>query len=163
MKRVLYPGSFYPFTNGHLDLVERASRLFDEVVVAVAVNPGKTPMFQLREREALIDECCRHLSNVRVVSFQGLVVDAVDQFQAQAVLRGLRAFSDFEYEMQMALMNRSMRSNCETIFMMPEADNSFVSSRMVKEVAAFGGEFAHCVPPPVARAVREKLQTGKEK
>lgn len=163
MKRVLYPGSFDPFTNGHLDLVERASRLFDEVIVAVAVNPGKNPMFSLKEREALIDECCCHLSNVRVVSFQGLVVDAVDLFQAQAVLRGLRAFSDFEYEMQMALMNRSMHSNCETIFMMPEADNSFVSSRMVKEVAAFGGKFAHCVPPAVARAVREKLQMEGKK
>ena len=156
MKRVMYPGSFDPFTNGHLDLVERASRLFDQVVVAVAVNPGKTPMFTLAEREKLIIECCRHLDNVEVVSFEGLLVDAITELKAQAVLRGLRAFSDFEYELQMALMNRSMRADCETVFMMPSEGNSFISSRMVKEVARLGGDFDHCVPAPVAAAVRAR-------
>ena len=112
MKRVLYPGSFDPVTNGHLDLVERASRLFDQVIVAVAVNSGKTPMFNLEERKQLIKACCGHLENVEVVTFEGLIVDAIQQYNAQAILRGLRAFSDFEYELQMALMNRSMREEC---------------------------------------------------
>ena len=104
MKRVLYPGSFDPVTNGHLDLVERASRLFDQVIVAVAVNSGKTPMFDLEERKQLIKACCSHLDNVEVVTFEGLIVDAIRQYEAQAILRGIRAFSDFEYELQMALM-----------------------------------------------------------
>lgn len=158
MKRVMYPGSFDPFTNGHLDLVERASRLFDQVVVAVAVNPGKKPMFSLSEREKLIEECCAHLGNVEVVSFEGLLVDAIGRLQVQAILRGLRAFSDFEYELQMALMNRSMRADCETIFMMPEEGNSFISSHMVREVAMLGGHFEHCVPAPVAAAVRARCE-----
>lgn len=157
MKRVLYPGSFDPFTNGHLDLVERASKLFDQVIVAVAINSEKQPMFTLAEREEIILECCRHLNNVQVVSFQGLLVDAIIDLKAQAVLRGLRAFSDFEYELQMALMNRSLRESCETLFMMPSAANSFVSSKMVKEVATLGGDFGQFVPPPVIRAVRRKL------
>ncbi|MBO5688709.1 MAG: pantetheine-phosphate adenylyltransferase, partial [Lentisphaeria bacterium] len=114
MKSVLYPGSFDPVTNGHLDLVERASRLFDRVVVAVAVNSGKTPMFNLEERKQLIKACCGHLDNVEVVTFEGLIVDALQKYNAQALLRGIRAFSDFEYELQMALMNRSMREECET-------------------------------------------------
>ncbi len=160
MKRVLYPGSFDPFTNGHLDLVERAAKLFDEVTVAVAVNIDKQPMFNLSERENIIEECCRHLSNVRVVSFDGLLVDAVKNMNVQAILRGLRAFSDFEYELQMALMNRSLSSKCETIFMTPTANNSFVSSRMVKEVACFGGDYAQYVPAPVVRAMQEKLKKG---
>ncbi len=158
MKRVLYPGSFDPFTNGHLDLVERASKLFDQVIVGVAVNNDKQPMFNLEEREAIIVECCRHLDNVTVVSFQGLLVDAIETFDAQAVLRGLRAFSDFEYELQMALMNRSLREECETIFMMPSTNNSFVSSKMVKEVASLGADFAQFVPEPVVRAVTAKLE-----
>ncbi len=157
MKRVLYPGSFDPFTNGHMDLVERAAQLFDQVIVAVAINLEKHPMFDLVEREKIIEECCRHLHNVQVVSFQGLLVDAMVRLNAQAVLRGLRAFSDFEYELQMALMNRSLRAECETIFMMPTANNSFVSSRMVKEVACLGGDFAQYVPAPVVKAVRRKL------
>lgn len=163
MKRVLYPGSFDPFTNGHLDLVERAAKLFDEVTVAVAVNIDKHPMFNLIERENIIEECCRHLGNVRVVSFDGLLVNEIERLNVQAILRGLRAFSDFEYELQMALMNRSLRSECETIFMTPTPNNSFVSSRMVKEVASFGGDFAQYVPEPVACAMRKKLAAGEGK
>ena len=157
MKSVLYPGSFDPFTNGHLDLVIRARQLFDRVVVGVAVNSGKQPLFTLEERKQLIEKSCSLLTNVEVVTFTGLLVDAIDDFNVQAVLRGLRAFSDFEYELQMALMNRSMRSNCETIFMMPSADNSFVSSRMVKQIACFGGQFDHCVPPPAAAALQRRI------
>ena len=157
MKSVLYPGSFDPFTNGHLDLVVRAGQLFDRVVVAVAVNSGKSPMFTLEERKNLIEQSCRQLAHVEVVTFTGLLVDAIDRFDAQAVLRGLRAFSDFEYELQMALMNRNLKPQCETIFMMPTLKNSFVSSSRVKEIAMLGGRIENYVPAPVAKAIRIKL------
>ncbi len=156
MKSVLYPGSFDPFTNGHLDLVIRARQLFDRVVVAVAVNPGKNPMFTLDERKQLIEKSCSLLANVEVVTFEGLLVEAIDNFKAQAVLRGLRAFSDFEYELQMALMNRNLKPQCETIFMMPTLKNSFVSSSRIKEIAMLGGKIEKYVPKPVAEAVRLK-------
>lgn len=157
MKKVLYPGSFDPFTIGHFDLVERACKLFDEVIVGVAVNPGKNPLFTLKEREELIAESCKDFSNVKVISFEGLLIDAVQELKADAVLRGLRAFSDFEYELQMALTNRSMLDSCETIFMMPNANTSFISSHMVKEVAFLHGNFAPYVPNAVADAIRKKL------
>lgn len=157
MKRVLYPGSFDPFTIGHFDLVERACKLFDEVIVAVAVNPGKNPLFSLQERAELISASCKQFNNVKVVSFEGLLVDAVPRLQADAVLRGLRAFSDFEYELQMALTNRSMLDSCETIFMMPNANTSFISSHMVKEIAFLQGKFEPYVPAVVAEAIHKKL------
>lgn len=157
MKSVLYPGSFDPLTNGHLDLVLRASRLFDRVIVAVGTNLEKHPMFSREERETLFRECCVEVPNVEVVSFDGLTVDALTRFDANAVLRGLRAFSDFEYELQMALMNRSLKEECETIFMMPTANNSFVSSSLVKEVARHGGDFSQYVPKVVAEAIMLKL------
>ena len=157
MKSVLYPGSFDPFTNGHLDLVIRAGQLFDRVVVAAAVNSGKNPMFTLEERKLLIEKSCAQLPHVEVVTFTGLLVDALDRFSAQAVLRGLRAFSDFEYELQMAFMNRNLKPQCETIFMMPTLKNSFVSSSRVKEIAMLGGQIEDYVPEPVAAAVRAKL------
>ena len=157
MKSVLYPGSFDPLTNGHLDLVERASRLFDRVIVAVGTNLEKHPMFSREEREALFRECCRELPNIEVVSIDGLTVDALERFEANALLRGLRAFSDFEYELQMALMNRSLKEECETIFMTPTTNNSFVSSSLVKEVARHGGDFAQYVLEVVAEAIMLKL------
>lgn len=163
MKSVLYPGSFDPFTNGHLDLVIRAGQLFDRVVVAVAVNSGKSPMFTLEERKELIAQSCSQLPHVEVVTFTGLLVDALERFEAQAVLRGLRAFSDFEYELQMALMNRNLKPQCETIFMMPTLKNSFVSSSRVKEIAMLGGKIENYVPEPVAAAVRTKLAKSAER
>ena len=158
MKSVLYPGSFDPFTNGHLDLVSRARQLFDRVVVVVGVNAEKYPLFSLEERKQLIEQSCAQLTNVEVVTYKGLMVDAIDLFKAQAILRGLRAFSDFEMELQMALLNRNLKPQCETIFMMPTLKNSFVASSRVKEIAQLGGNIANYVPPPVAEAVYAKLK-----
>ena len=158
MRNVLYPGSFDPLTNGHLDLIARASKLFDRVIVAVAINSEKHPMFSIEERVQMIEEACAEYPNVCAVPVCGLLVDALEKYQANAILRGLRAFSDFEYELQMALMNRSLRDDCETIFMMPTTNNSFVSSRLVKEVATLGADYSKYVPPAVARRIAEKLQ-----
>ena len=157
MKTVLYPGSFDPFTNGHYDLVCRAAQLFDKVIVAVAVNAGKSPMFSLEERRHLIEKCCANLPSVEVVVIEGLLVDSLERYGVQAILRGLRAFSDFEYELQMALTNRSMLASCETIFMMPNANTSFISSHMVKEIAFLKGKFEPYVPAVVADAIPKKL------
>jgi len=161
MKTVLYPGSFDPFTNGHLDLVERAGLLFDRVIVAVAVNAAKSPIFSMQERCELIRQSCRDLEHVEVVAIDGLLVDSLEYYGADAILRGLRAFSDFEYELQMALLNRNLKRKCETIFMMPTLKNSFVSSTLVKEVARLGGNFEEYVPPPVAQALKKKLDINK--
>ncbi len=162
-RTVLYPGSFDPLTNGHLDLIDRACKLFDHVIVGVAHNAEKNPFFTPEERVGLIERCVAHYNNVRVVHFDGLVVDAVLRFRASALLRGLRAISDFEYELQMALMNRSLKTDCETIFMTPTPKNSFVSSRVVREVAALGGRFEQFVPAPVAELVKEKLHAAVRK
>ncbi len=155
-RTVLYPGSFDPLTNGHLDLIDRASKLFDHVIVGVAHNPEKTPFFTYTERIDLIRQCTGHYRNVEVIHFEGLVVDAVVRYKANALLRGLRVISDFEYELQMALMNRSLKTDCETIFLTPTPKNSFVSSRVVREVASFGGRFEQFVPAPVAEAMKLK-------
>ncbi len=160
MKTVIYPGSFDPFTNGHLDLVVRAGKLFSRVIVAVGCNPEKNPMFTPDERVELIRKCCADVPHVSVATFHGLLVDAIQEFQADAVLRGLRAFSDFEYELQMALMNRSLNRECETIFMMPKQENSFVSSRMVKEIAMFGGDFRSYVPPEEIPYIEARLRAA---
>ena len=156
MKTVLYPGSFDPFTNGHYDLVCRAAQLFDRVIVAVAVNAGKSPMFSLEERRKLIEKCCADLPSVEVVVIEGLLVNSLERYGVQAILRGLRAFSDFEYELQMALMNRNLRKGCETIFMTPTLKNSFVSSSLVKEIAKYGGELDSYVPSPVLEAIKAR-------
>jgi pantetheine-phosphate adenylyltransferase len=161
MKTVLYPGSFDPFTNGHYDLVCRAAQLFDRVIVAVAVNAGKSPMFSLEERRHLIEQCCANLPSVEVVVIEGLLVDSLERYGVQAILRGLRAFSDFEYELQMALMNRNLRPQCETIFLTPTLKNSFVSSSLVKEIARYNGDYSSYVPGPVAEAISKKRPSNK--
>ena len=135
MRTAIYPGSFDPFTNGHLDLVQRASRLFDRVIVAVAKSDGKHPLFQLEERKALIEQGIRSMPNVEVDTFDGLLVDYVQKRSAQAVLRGLRAVSDFEFEFQMALMNRKLNDSFETIFMMPKDTYTFLSSNSKSDTA----------------------------
>ena len=158
MKTVLYPGSFDPVTNGHFDVIKRAAALFDKVVVAAAVNGEKTPLFTFDERVRLLKEVCKDLPNVEIVSFQGLLVNALAEFDACAVIRGLRAVSDFEYEFQMALMNRELNHKCETLFMMPSPDYSFVSSKLIKEIARCKGDISAFVPPCVADAIYAKFK-----
>ena len=158
MRTVIYPGSFDPLTNGHLDVVERASKLFDRVIVAVAANADKRPMFTQAERKRQITAAVKSQTNVEVASFKGLLVDFADQYRAQAIIRGLRAVSDFEFEFQLALMNRKLNEEIETIFMMPRESYTFLSSRLVKEIAGLGGDISSFVPPNVERALRRKLK-----
>ena len=157
MRTVIYPGSFDPLTNGHLDIVQRAARLFDRVIVAVAKNESKSPTFDMAERLALARESLVDLANVEIDSFEGLLVDYVEQQGGQAVIRGLRAVSDFEFEFQLALMNRKLNERVETIFMMPKDTYTFLSSRIVKEIARLGGDVRAFVPPPVVRELRKKF------
>ncbi|MBL9139167.1 MAG: pantetheine-phosphate adenylyltransferase [Verrucomicrobiales bacterium] len=151
------PGSFDPITNGHLDVVQRASRLFDRVIVAVAASEAKRPLFTLDERLDLVRKAVRHLPNVEADAFSGLLVEYARTQSAHAVVRGLRAVSDFEFEFQLALMNRKLNDQVETIFMMPRESNTFLSSRLVKEIATLGGDVAEFVPQPVLEALRAKL------
>lgn len=151
------PGSFDPITNGHLDVVQRASRLFDRVIVAVAASEAKRPLFTLDERLELVRKAVRHLPNVHADAFSGLLVEYAQAQSAHAVVRGLRAVSDFEFEFQLALMNRKLNDQIETIFMMPRESNTFLSSRLVKEIAILGGDVAEFVPQPVLEALRAKL------
>ena len=163
MKRIaIYPGSFDPLTNGHLDVVQRAARLFDRVVVAVAKNEGKNPLFTLNERLVLVQKSIAHLPNVEADSFDSLLVEYVVSRQAQAIVRGLRAISDFEFEFQLALMNRKLNENIETIFMMPKDTYTFLSSRIVKEIARLGGDVGGFVPAHVQAALTEKFSSLKK-
>ena len=161
MRTVIYPGSFDPVTNGHLDVIERAAKLFDRVIVAVAENDGKNPLFTLAERAALVRRAVRHLPHVEADVFEGLLVDYCARRKAEAIIRGLRAVSDFEFEFQLALMNRKLNENVETIFMMPKETYTFLSSRMVKEIARLGGDVSAFVPPHVQAALRKKLNPRK--
>ncbi|GAA3543834.1 pantetheine-phosphate adenylyltransferase [Zobellella aerophila] len=156
--RVIYPGTFDPITNGHLDLIERASLLFDEVVVGVAFSPSKRPLFELEERVELVKEVTAALGNVTVVGFSGLLVDFAKNHQANVLIRGLRAVSDFEYEFQLANMNRRLMPTLESVFLTPAEENSFISSTLVKEVAIHGGNIDQFVPAAVAEAVANKLR-----
>jgi pantetheine-phosphate adenylyltransferase len=157
MRTVVYPGSFDPLTNGHLDLVQRAAKLFDRVIVAVAKSESKTPLFTLEERLAMVTSGVAHLPNVEADAFEGLLVKYVEGRSAQAVIRGLRAVSDFEFEFQLALMNRKLSDRVETIFMMPKETYTFLSSRIIKEIARLGGDISSFVPPHVQTALLTKL------
>ncbi len=157
MRTVLYPGTFDPITNGHIDLVERACRLFDNVIVAVAASTRKNPLFTLEERVELARETLDHLPNISVVGFDILLVDFVKQQNAQAVLRGLRAVSDFEYEFQLANMNRALAPNMESLFLTPAEHLSFISSSIVREIAMLGGDVSKFVAPPVEAALQKKF------
>ena len=159
MRTAVYPGSFDPLTNGHLDIIRRASRLFDRTLVSVLENEGKAPMFSVQERMELIATCTRDIAGVEVHSFSGLLVDFMRRVQASVVVRGIRAVSDYEYELQMALMNRELYDGAETIFMLPAVEYTFVSSRLVKEVFRLGGDISHLVPTAVLDALRARLTT----
>ncbi len=162
MLRAIYPGSFDPITNGHLDVLYRASRLFDEVIFAVANNQSKQVLFSVPERVELMSLSCQHIPNVQVASFNGLLVDFARKSEAKAVVRGLRAVSDFEFEFQMALMNRSLEPGLEALFLMPSEEYSYISSRMVKEVARLGGEVSRFVPKCVEAALKIRFAAEKE-
>ena len=159
-KVAVYPGSFDPITNGHLDVIQRAAAMFDQVVIGVAHNPDKIPMFSLKRRLDLVRAATEHLSNVTVDDFQGLLVEYCRRKGATVVVRGLRAVSDFEFEFQMALMNRKLESKVETIFLMPKDEYTFISSRLVKEIAGLGGDVSKFVPPVVQEALQKKLAGG---
>lgn len=158
MKRVaVYPGSFDPMTNGHVDLIQRGCHIFNRVLVAVLQNPEKAPLFDVKERIAMIRDIFRLDRKVVVKAFSGLLVDFVRKERAQVVVRGLRVVSDFEYEFQMALMNRRLDPEVETIFLTPKEELSYLSSRLVKQVHKLGGDVSGLVPPPVYRALKRKL------
>lgn len=159
-RRAIYPGSFDPVTNGHLDVIARAARLFDEVLVAIAVNDAKHPLFDMGERFDLLARSVALFSNVRVIRFGGLLVDLVREHRACAVVRGLRAVSDFEFELQMALMNRKMDASFETIFLMPKEEYTYLSSRIVKEIARLGGDVSPFVPDFIRDALSGKFRDG---
>ena len=158
MKRVaIYPGSFDPPTNGHLDLIERSAKIFDELVVAILINEEKQPLFSIDERCAMLRDMTRRFDNVSIDTFNGLLVDYAVSRGAQAVIRGIRAISDYEYELQMALMNRKLQPRVETVFMMPAEAYSYVSSRLVKEIFRLGGSVKGLVPQLVETRLQEKV------
>jgi pantetheine-phosphate adenylyltransferase len=164
MRRAIYPGSFDPVTNGHLDIIERGCKLFDEIIISILVNPEKRPFFTIEERQEMLTDVLKNIAQgrctVRVDSFQGLLVNYAVAQQANVIVRGIRAISDYEYEFQMALMNRRLQPGLETVFMMPAETYSYVSSRLVKEVFQLGGTVEGLVPPLVEKRMKEKMNQG---
>ncbi|MGL9733939.1 MAG: pantetheine-phosphate adenylyltransferase [Symbiopectobacterium sp.] len=159
--KAIYPGTFDPLTKGHQDLLTRASRLFDHLVLAIAASPSKNTMFSLDERVALARQATQHLTNVEVVGFSDLMVHFAKQQQANVLIRGLRAVSDFEYELQLAKMNTHLMPTLESVFLMPSEECSFISSSLVKEVARHGGDVSHFLPDSIGSALKQKLAQGK--
>ncbi len=157
MRVAVYPGSFDPLTNGHLDIIRRSTRLFDRLLISVLENEGKSPLFSVTERMELIVRSIKGIPGVEVHSFSGLLVDFMRGAGANVVVRGIRAVSDYEYELQMALMNRELSHDVETIFMIPAVEYTYVSSRLVKEVFRLGGDVARLVPPPVLESLKARL------
>jgi pantetheine-phosphate adenylyltransferase len=165
MKIAIYPGTFDPITNGHLDVLERATKLFDQIIVTVAKNTSKKPLFDTLERLDLIQKIVAELpaaSQISVKSFDGLIVDYAQKVKASAIIRGLRAISDFEYEFQMALVNRKLSHGITTVFLMPHEKYTYLNSSIVKEVASFGGDISSFVPPLIEQAIKEKYQHLKK-
>jgi len=159
MKKIaIYPGTFDPITNGHIDLIQRTLKIFDEVIVAVALGQKKEPLFTIEERLKLIRQSVKELKRARAEAFDSLLVDYARSKKSIAIVRGLRAISDFEYELQMALMNRRLNADIETVFMMPSEEYTFLTSTMVKEVASFGGDVKGLVPEVVEKALKEKFK-----
>jgi pantetheine-phosphate adenylyltransferase len=153
----VYPGSFDPVTNGHVDLIQRSSALFDKVIVAILRNTSKTPLFSVDERKEMLELAVREFGNVAITDFSGLLVDFAEQVGASVIIRGVRAISDYEYELQMALINRRLLSRVETVFMLPAETYSFVSSRLIKEIASHGGTISGLVPEEVERRLRGRF------
>ena len=164
MRRAIYPGSFDPVTNGHLDIIERGCKLFDEIIIGILVNPQKQPFFTVEERHEMLTEVVKSINHgrctLRIDSFSGLLVNYAVAQEANVIVRGIRAISDYEYELQMALMNRRLEPGIETVFMMPAETYSYVSSRLVKEVFQLGGTVTGLVPPLIERQMKEKLAQG---
>lgn len=159
MKAAIYPGTFDPLTLGHLDVIERAARICDRLIVAVGINASKLPLFSIEERMAMVRDVCRDIPHVEVDAFDGLLVEYCRQKKVRALIRGLRAFSDFEYEFQMALTNRKLAPDVETIFLMPKETHSYLSSSMVREIAEMNGNIDEFVPHSVKIALEERLRT----
>ncbi len=155
-RRAVYPGTFDPVTNGHIDLIHRSAALFDEVVVAILRNTDKIPLFSVEERVRMLEQVVRNMQNVSVTTFEGLLVDFAERINASVIVRGIRAVSDYEYELQMALMNRRLSSRVETVFMMPAETYSYLSSRLVKEISRLGGSVHGLVPAAVERRLIQK-------
>ena len=160
MRIAVYPGSFDPITNGHLDIIERASRIFDKVIVGVLKNKNKKPKFSADERVMLIEKATSKLTNVEVASFDGLLVDFARKYGANIIIKGLRTVNDFEYEFQMALLNKTLDSECETMFMMTNSKYSYISSSMVNELAGYNGDLAGLVPTEVIQYIKDKYEHG---
>ena len=158
MKTIAYPGTFDPVTNGHIDLVERASRLFDKVVIGIASSQRKSPLFTIEERIELASECLQHVPNVEIHGFNCLLVNFVSDCNADAIMRGLRAVSDFEYEFQLANMNRALSPDIESIFLTPSEKFSYISSSLVREISSLKGDVSQFVPSNVAKALAARLQ-----
>ena len=162
LRRIIYPGTFDPITNGHIDVVGRALQIFDEVVLAIAADSTKKPLFSLEERRAMAEKALADYgAKVRVTAFHGLLIDYVQSENSRAILRGLRAVSDFEFEFQMALMNRKLNDSIETLFLMPRGAYTYLSSTIIKEIGRLGGDTSAFVPPLVGQALREKYHGGK--
>ncbi|MCT8976862.1 pantetheine-phosphate adenylyltransferase [Clostridium sp. CX1] len=157
MRKAVYPGSFDPVTNGHLDIIERSAKVFDELVVGVLVNPDKKGLFSIEERVELIERVVKHIPNVKVESFSGLLINFMKEKKAKVIIKGLRAVADFEYEFQMSLMNKKLDSEVETVFMMTSAKNSYLSSSSVKQVAMFGGCIKDLVPDEIISDITKKV------
>ena len=164
MRRAIYPGSFDPLTNGHLDIIERGCKLFDEIIIGILVNPTKQPFFTIEERQEMLDKVLKDIRkgacSVRVDSFRGLLVNYAVEQKADAIVRGIRAISDYEYELQMAMMNRRLEPGIETVFMMPAETYSYVSSHLVKEVFQLGGAIEGLVPPLIEKRMKDKMNKG---
>jgi len=161
MSIAIYPGSFDPVTCGHLDIIRRSSKMFDTVIVAVLNNSAKKPLFSLTERVELIEKCTADIPNCKAMCFDGLLVDFAEQQGATAIIKGLRTISDFEYEYQMAQLNKNLNSNIETLFMVTNANYSYISSSVVKEIASLGGDFTSLVPDEIYENVRQKIEKGR--
>mgnify|MGYP002514154224 CR=1 FL=1 len=158
MLRAIYPGSFDPVTNGHIDIIKRAAAISDELIVGVLQNKAKTPLFSVEERVIMLREVTKNLKNVKIIPFEGLLIDFAAQMDAKVIIRGLRAITDFEYELQMSQTNRKLNADIETLFLTTSLEYSFLSSTTVKEVASFGGDITQFVPEFVAEQITEKIK-----